>query len=510
VRKIKRTKKTKSAKPSLVQINTRTPSPACLSDDVSASGNGESPTKPLSVSAIEQSWFESEFSVLKQQNREIKEHNKCLEEKLDVLLKLTLQVSPVTFEQIQAGEKRRRMSPVESSDAAHSGLEPIYEEKKLSHEDNYGLEPSPYEGDRKSPPVAGLGSTDDSYERFIELMLNEENEQEEEECKAGDVRQEENNSDVMSSSMAPSKISSPMTNDSAAAPIETGNEDAFEDELMEEAINAILPGVTIDTDGDLFALSEESSPHPTDMLTIANAAVDKVEGPQPIHTISSEFPAVQSGDIEEGNLPVGVTVIAAQAELIENDRVGVENTDNEALQQQREQETQHAHIHRKRVICLLAFICVVLAIGVTWPAVAAVRKKKNQQRIKAKAQLGPPLHKLCKGGGRADKHGGGCGKSSSQDSINWKYGKDDGVKSDEDDEVDKSGNTTDAFDREEFGSAVKNDTQTWTSFINKWPQSSGRKRTGSIFRKERLKRLNSFSMTLEGSEFVCSSRKDLL
>lgn len=536
VKEIKRTKKTKSAKPSHVQVSPRSPSPASasLSDDVSSTDNPvTSDTLSRKVSGIEQSWLESEFTFLKQQNRDIKEHNRCLEEKLDILLKITVRMSTVSLEEVRVGDKRRRMSPVESCDVAQAGLEPIYEEQKLFYDNNYGYEPSTYEGDRKPPPVATevdssqkLDPTEDSYKRFVDIMLNQQNEEgddeEEEECKAQDIPEQEHDAGATSHSMAPANITSPAINNTAVAPEATeDNEDIIEDELMEEAINAILPGVSIDADGDLFAPEElelqlQANNHPTELYTMANATVEKAEGPQPVHAISSEVPTVREVDIEEGNLPVGVTVIAAQAELVDNGIRG--SNPGEEIQQHLEQESQNQHRYRKRVIFLLAFIGIVLAVGVTFAAVGGAKRRNNETKAK-KAQHGPKPHKPCPFG-RQDKHGGGCFTSQSEDDRHWRDGEDkddlhwgegededevDDEDYDSDSQFDRLENSTETNDYEEIGLAIKNARENFRG----WQQSSGRKRSHSLFDHVSERLPGSLSITIEGNDFVCSSQKEL-
>mmetsp|Transcript_6675 Transcript_6675/g.15162 ORF Transcript_6675/g.15162 Transcript_6675/m.15162 type:complete len:674 (+) Transcript_6675:122-2143(+) len=551
VKEIKRAKKTKSTKPSHVhiKIDPRSPSPPSLSDDVSSSDNTTAParisgkgslslpennTHPAIVrkNSIDQAWLESEFAFLKQQNKFLEQkldtqnkfleqtldkQNRFLEQKLDTLLKITLRISPVSVEEIQVGEKRRRMSPVESWDPVQSGLESIYEEQKQFDGDDYGIEPSPYEGDRKMPHVAPdsrnneFGVRDDSLKRFVDIMLNDDEEQEE--CKTMDRHEIGNNSSATSPAVAPAI--SPEINSTTSMPTETLN--ILDDELMEEAIYAMRPGATIDTDGDLFDDTEESAlqmrrdNYPNELVTMTNAAVDKTGGPEPIRAISSgEIPTGQSGDIEEGHLPVGVHIIAAHAELVE------ENSNDASQQQMIERDNHHEHRYRKRVLCLLAFIGVVLVIGVTWPAVVITNDKKEKQNAEA--------HTPC-----SLKHGGKCkGSSSSRD---WKLSHtDDDDDNNNDDPLiktdDKFENSTEEFidDNDESDTLaeesigedgqsdtlenIENTAEVLRSFSSVWHHDPRRKKNSSLFDVVHDGTLSSFSVTLEGANFVCSSQEN--
>ncbi|KAL9188664.1 hypothetical protein ACHAXT_007042 [Thalassiosira profunda] len=414
VREIKRAKKSRSAKPSHVHVgDPRSPSPPSLSDEVSSDNT---PAKiSRKESGIDQDWLESEFAYLRQQN-------KSLEQKLDMLLKITLRISPA--EDVQVGEKRRRMSPVESGNPSAFELEPIYEEHKLADGEDYGVQSQEHE---------------DSLKRFVHIMLNEDGGEEQGECKAMDAHDQVD--DTSRNAKIPPETAFPPA---AALPPASVGENTLDDELMEEALNAILPGGDdIDTDGDLFALDdevEEAATAPTyaaavgnpeeEIVTMENAAIDKADGPQPMRTISSGV--LDERDIEQGNLPVGVTVVAAEAELVDEERL-------EFSQQQIELDRQHERKHRRRVLCLLGFIGVaVIIVGVTWPSVVATRSKSQ----KSKALLRPRPHSSssddhrpghgrppprpcldgsnrdghggCLFGGKAGKGGGGGGWDSSQ------------------------------------------------------------------------------------------------
>ncbi|KAL7541773.1 hypothetical protein ACHAXR_011207 [Thalassiosira sp. AJA248-18] len=377
--KIKRTKKAKSAKPSHVQINSpRSPSPPSLSDDISSdnSSNG---------SRLDQGWLESEFASLREQNR-------LLEQKLDTLLQLTLRISPVSLDEVQVGEKRHRMSPVETRKAVHPILESIHEGQKSFGDVYHGIEPTSYEGGRKVPHVATdagnheFMAMDDSSKQFVDIMLNE---NDGEECKAvaGYDQESKHSPSPGLHAAAHAKTTCPRN-----TLLQEPTYDRIEDELMEEAMNAMRPGHdAIDTDGDLFALSEDvresttqlqSNDRPTtELVTMTNAVIHKVD-PQPIHAILSDAPAVQSGDIEECRLLEGVAVIAARAELVEDDQ------SNDASQQPVEQEHLRDRKGRRKVMRILAFIGAALAGVVIWLAV--VYTKSNEEDTPQKTQSYPP------------------------------------------------------------------------------------------------------------------------
>mmetsp|Transcript_581 Transcript_581/g.999 ORF Transcript_581/g.999 Transcript_581/m.999 type:complete len:729 (+) Transcript_581:599-2785(+) len=447
-RKIKRAKKAKSTKPSshANSINSSsTPPPPPLADvNIPSPSDNTNITKPAITiapkggsslgshgSGVDQSWLESEFSYLKQ-------HNKFLERKLDALIKITLRISSSATsafgEAPWVGEKRRRMSPVEShvsSPLCERGS--IYLEEKLSDEDIiyridgeekafdwdcYGIEPAPYKGDRKFPPEPApfrtetrnsgasnheIGRRDDSLKRFSDVTMNEEDL---EKHKAVDAHLE--------SSIDPKLHAEPPAyNATSLENIRLSDSADLDDELTEEARGALFPGATIDTDGDLFA-SEHSADQPTQTVTMINRADDKAGGARPIHSISSDIPTahtipadtlvIQGGDIEEGGLPVGVTVIAA---LMDDDQDGNMNSNNEACLLEQERERCSERRDRKKTLYLLAFIGVALAIGITWPAVVLTKqshvKKSTQKQYHTKLDIGSKKKKTSSKS-KKDKH----------------------------------------------------------------------------------------------------------
>lgn len=116
---------------------------------------------------------------------------------------------------------------------------------------------------------------------------------------------------------------------------------------------------------------------------MANAATDKPDGPQLIRSITPDIPTAQTGDIEEGGVPIGVAVVAAQAELIEED-VGDNNADDDHLHPTVREHLKQEKKHRGRSIFLLAMIGSVLVAGVTSFAVVATNSKRKAKKLKAR------------------------------------------------------------------------------------------------------------------------------
>ena len=290
VKDIKRTKKTKTVspkgggggKPSHVHISsTRSPSPRSMSDDVSSDnttiqvlnrGGGKG------VNTLDQSWLESEFAFLKQQN-------KCLEEKLDTLLKITLRISPnSSVEDLYAAQavgennKRRRTSPVESSCDSNTNapLTSVYEEQKLFDDGDYGIEPAPYHHENGGNVAYAAGeesnmqpngdsqyyaggnrkmhvNRDSSYDRFIDIMLNEDDQQEE--CKEHETKR----------SRTAASHAQVINNTTSGQSMDSDRMDSLDDELMQEALDAMGDSGVIDvenhtyTGGNLYVEPNENS-----------------------------------------------------------------------------------------------------------------------------------------------------------------------------------------------------------------------------------------------------------
>lgn len=448
VKEIKRTKKPKNTKPAHdVHIHdSRSLSPPSLTssdNQTTIHSPPSTPTKSNGLGWPDQGWLESEFSYLKRQNmyleQQLATQNKALSSIQHMLVQLTLQVAPTSLEGANVGEKRRRTSPFGSSNA-------YCEEQKLFDGDDY----EPY-GDRKLPPPATnsyeFGHTrDDSLKRFVDIMLNDDDEQEE--CKVIDVHDR--------AVAATIDMNGPNNSNAAKSPPES-NEDALDDELLEEAMNSVLPGASVDIDGDLFgfagndevaytrsssipAAQPQANGQLTPLVTMANASVDKTDGPQPIRSISSDLPEVQ-GDIEENT---GVTIVAAHAELVQEE-VPSNNASNEV--------SQHDWRFKRRVVCLLAFIVAsIVVIGITWPAVAVTKKNKYKAHIpkykgrnpKGTSHSADSLRPCRPGEGRGLRHNGCLHPSSSEDrSPGWAFKQ----SAEENDDQDRSENLENVQDQ---------------------------------------------------------------
>jgi hypothetical protein len=144
----------------------------------------------------------------------------------------------------------------------------------------------------------------------------------------------------------------------------------YEDELMAEAMHAILPGDNDFCDDDEFNLSfdeteelPENVPAPGTLHSVASRAMDKSSGPEAVLSSNSyNF----TGDIEEG--PLGVHIVSAHAELVDDESSKGDDSVNDR------------RAWRKKVMCMLStmfFILVIICITV--PTVLI--KQRNQQSI---------------------------------------------------------------------------------------------------------------------------------
>lgn len=359
VNNIKRTKKSKnsSSKPTHVHVDRRASSPGMpsSSDDASSSlaDSEQVPSKVMDrkVSYTDYEWLAAEFSILKQQNE-------SLERKLDTLLQITLRINPgINLEQTEyPGEKRRRTN-------ADAGGYAKGEERKESDTDHLEIEPISYEDARKMPHNPNAKSDNDemgdSLTAFIDIMMSED------ESKICDQNEGGYPDNMDNERMRTSATTNTASNEVL--------DDQLEDELMEEALIANLPESTLNTDGDLFGIDENEPTLQSSLeggiVAITNAVADKVNGPEPIAVVSSGVPTYDAlGDIEEANMPIGVHVVSARAELVEeNDR----NADNYLADRR----------HKKKVVCLLSFlVLLVVAIGVTIPTVYVTRKNNKNKK----------------------------------------------------------------------------------------------------------------------------------
>jgi hypothetical protein len=383
VNEIKRTKKSKSSrsKPLHIHVEPRSTSPGIpsYSDDAASSSVADSdavacPGKRR-VSGTDYEWLAAEFAVLKRQNE-------SLERKLDritTMFEITLRISEHR-EHEHPGEKRRRKV---ASDFQYN----TKEEEKISDTDTHHMEviePVPYHDAARKGNVSD-NEMGDSLTAFIDIMLKNEDRSQ---ALEHDVRvaSSENTDDECGVARA-----SATSNNNASYITDLDNH--YEDELMEEALNANLPDSTLNTDGDLFC-SDENEPSmrdssEQDIITITNAAQDKADGPEPVEVISS--PNVPSyevvGDIEEANVPIGVHVISAHAQLVEED----DRNEERRLTNWHTGLFSEDRRHKKRVICLLGFLVfAVIAIVVVFPTVTITQRKRKQENLKGKTVIIKP------------------------------------------------------------------------------------------------------------------------
>ncbi|KAL7507370.1 hypothetical protein ACHAXN_004568 [Cyclotella atomus] len=352
LRNIKRTvkaKSTKSAKPSHVFVSPRSTSASVSSEEVTSSPSndeavpGETFSRQISSKGDE--WLESELAYLKQQNRH-------LEEKLDLLLKITLSLSPSSLEEFHLGEKRRRThgqpSHSHSYQSSHHALDTIRENSKAS---GNSIEPMPYrnEGNR-----ATAGSSD-SMKAFVDIMLS------------ADEKEEAANSG--SDSDIDENLAEDSPHSNAQDDHVTSSGASIEDELMAEAMHAILPTNDLCDDDDDFNLSfdeteelPENTPVPAAgaFRSVANRAEDKTSGPD---AESYNF----TGDIEEGNVPLGVHIISAHAELVEDD----DSKGDDSVHDRR--------AWRKKIMCMMTVMFVILVVVcITVPTVILTQNKHEK------------------------------------------------------------------------------------------------------------------------------------
>ena len=405
---IKRMKKTKSkstTKPShVVHVNTsspRSPSPQSLSDDVSSETTNTTSKMIRSSSRIDHEWLESKFANLEQQN-------KSLELKVDALLQ-ALHVSPVTLEEVPppVGEKRRRLSPVESKRYAEyeMKMEPIYEEQKQYEGGGYGNQQQAqyYSGDNSKAPYDGTEASsqyltpgDDSFKTFVDMMLNDDEEDDKQqggESKATDQTEEPQGN-----------VCSP-----EPSPEEPTTEGTTDNELMDRVMGSILPAEAMNNNVELledpqltFNIESTDDIQPAGLQTRVQYVATK-QDPEPelvraVSPVSPEVPTLEVGDIEEGLLAEGVTVIEAHAELVEEDN------NQSSHQQVMHHDRMHYMRDRKRLMCILSFIACAIVAGSTTIALVLSKRDDDEADITVNVKGLPK----CPPGTREDRKWGGC------------------------------------------------------------------------------------------------------
>jgi hypothetical protein len=342
LKNIKRTVKKTTKKPSHVYVSPRPASASVSSEEIistRSNDEGASDTLLRQCSSKGEEWLESELAYLKEQNRN-------LEAKLDLLLKITLTLSPSSLEEFQLGEKRRRTqqgpSIPPSYQSSNQALDVIRENAPTIE---------PYQVHEN-----GEADNSESMKAFVDIMLNDEDD----EANSG------SDSDIDENAA-----------DSPNAHVSSGANDTYEDELMAEAMHAILPenGLCDDDDFNLSFDETEELPENIPASTpdmyhpMANRAVDKSSGPDAVLSSDSyNF----DGDIEEGNAPLGlgVHIVSAHAELVEDDDSKGDDSVNDR------------RAWRKKVMCMLSVMFAILVIiCITVPAVILTKEKHEKKNV---------------------------------------------------------------------------------------------------------------------------------
>ena len=324
---IKRGKKAKVA-PASIQTNTdtRSPSPPSITDDIS-SDYSNMPRKMEGAHGFDHVcvWMKSEFAFLQKQNlvleQKLVEQNKCIEQKLDTLLTLTLHISPASNSETQVScGKRRRQSPIESDGPTARELGYPVETRNTLHDqlqlqsvqekrrssvwtDSYNIEPLSYSNgvSRKMPPEATEYEPQDigdsgTLRKFVDVMLSDDDDQEREVGRPMYAFRSENTESNRSHATH--------AHSAAMYPPRLHDELYIENDLLAEAMNAMLPcdssAFGDEVDGESTSQQErENRTH--ELVTFSNAAAAKSD-PQPIQNISYDVPNLieEGGDIEEG------------------------------------------------------------------------------------------------------------------------------------------------------------------------------------------------------------------
>jgi len=433
IQRAKKTKKTTSTsktngKPAAAAVYTnRTPSPQAAylsesSDNNFASPNGTVTNGNTGRISIDQSWLESQFMYLHQQNKYLeskldKTEQKLdsllnVERKLDTLLKITLSVSSASstteelqYEQNNLGDKRRKISSESSTayaaaHAHHQQYEPAPyhnlnsvsgEESKLDNNLNQKMPPNyHHQNGNEQQHHQNSTASNDSYKRFIDIMLNEDG-LEEEEGKESLAKEEE--------TAQPPPQEATTTDENHNISMQSLGLDSLDDELMQRMVDAGDTGMVDAADAfdipnpeddlqqgqDGFSdnNAQQSTEHAiTNLMT--NANVDKTSGPEPTRAISSG--RVSSGvDIEEGGVHVieagdseeGEAVVA-HAELVGGDS----SNHGTAAAMATPLSILHVRdgVSRKKVFCMLALLTIAIVGCVTWPVVIMQRKNRQKQK----------------------------------------------------------------------------------------------------------------------------------
>ena len=337
---------------------------------------------------------ESEFAYLKQQNR-------FLEEKLDILLKITLNPGGC----YQSGEKRRRLK---GHTYSHSSQ---YGESKYPEDEKYAdYEPLPYSiaGNNRlyyrvdatsrmksvleyPPAQQSVPKKRNSFTEFVDHMLTEEDK-----VKLATEFQVPNRDERFHNGRAVGAVSNEhvgrMPQEDVQQEHPALNENDFQEELTDDDVGAFLQH-SLNEDQDLFSssfdMNEDLPPssngasyniQATEFASVAHRTMDKSSGPEPV--LSTTDVVVHGGDLEEGNnLPVGVAVISARAEIVERNHDAIGDINNVMLQQELERALKQKRT-RRRIIYILSFLLVALTVTfIVWPVANMKRHEKEELAI---------------------------------------------------------------------------------------------------------------------------------
>lgn len=301
------------------------PHPESLNRNISSS------TNPI----MDQDWMAAEFSHLKQQNF-------MLEQKLNLLLKITLKMSKGGVEDLYSRGKRRRPNEEYSSSSGAFGnfdLGPIHEDQKMSSDQE---------------------SAEDSFKMFIDNMFT-------------GMEPEQTRGDP---NMVPLDCSDRDT-EYDTSQYSHGNMAAHNSPL---GSNGNIPYSGISTQNTEYNIMGEygNFPNSGDWTTMANANMEKAS-PDAIAVIASDGPNVVK-DMEAGNAAtVGVAVVPAQA----LDDQATSNNDNSALHVIENDGGDPPRTHNdsapssKKYLSLILKILagVAVAVAVIVPSVIAVQRK---------------------------------------------------------------------------------------------------------------------------------------
>mmetsp|Transcript_8290 Transcript_8290/g.17263 ORF Transcript_8290/g.17263 Transcript_8290/m.17263 type:complete len:599 (+) Transcript_8290:81-1877(+) len=284
---------------------------------------------------MDQDWMAAEFAHLKQQNF-------MLEQKLNLLLKITLKMSKGGVEDVYSRGKRRRANEeYSSSSGAHENfdLSPIHEDQKM---------------------ISDQESAEDSFKMFIDNMFT------------GDGPDQSRGDP----NMVPLDCSDRDT-DYDNSQSSHGNMAAYNSPLGN---NGNIPYPGISTQNTDYNMMEEygNFPNSGDWTTMANANMEKAY-PDAVAVIASDCPDVVK-DMEAGNsATVGVAVVPAQAVEDQatsiNDNISLHVIENDGGDPPRTHSDSAPSTKKYLSLILKILAGVAVAVAVIVPSVIAVQRK---------------------------------------------------------------------------------------------------------------------------------------